>query len=113
MKYGEIWLARFLNSVGHEYKKDRPVIIIQSDQLKPILSTITIIPLTSNSKNKLAGDVLVGANKDTGLYCDSVAKTGHIYSFDRQRFIKMIGVVDEKVLLAIRKYLSQHFNLDI
>ena len=111
MKYGEIWLARFLNSVGHEYKKDRPVIIIQSDRLKPVPSTTTIVPLTSNCKNRLSGDVLVAANKETGLYCDSITKIGHIYSFDRQRFIKKIGVVDEKTINKIKKYLLIHFDI--
>jgi len=62
MKQGEIWLVKFLNSVGHEYKKERPALIIETDYQIKKSSVFTIIPLTSNSNNKIRDDILVGSS---------------------------------------------------
>jgi len=68
MKQGEIWLVKFLNSIGHEYKKERPALIIETNSQIRKSSVFTIIPFTSNSNNKIQDDVLVIKDNQNGLF---------------------------------------------
>ncbi|HPN67251.1 MAG TPA: type II toxin-antitoxin system PemK/MazF family toxin [bacterium] len=111
-RYGCIYLVNFDPSVGHEFAGVRPAVIVQADSIILKSNLLTVIPLTLNQKNKLPDDILISADAKNRLREDSVIKVYNIVSLDQNRFIKMIGMVDEKVLLAIRKYLSQHFNLE-
>ena len=111
MKQGEIWLVKFLNSVGHEYKKERPALIIEADYQIKKSSVFTIIPLTSNSNNKIRDDILVIKDSQNRLYCNSVLKVHHIQSFDKSRFVKRIGVVKKEIIEQVKNYLKIHFGL--
>ncbi|OGY48053.1 MAG: hypothetical protein A3J65_01805 [Candidatus Buchananbacteria bacterium RIFCSPHIGHO2_02_FULL_45_11b] len=113
MKQGEIWFVHFIDSesVGHEYKKDRPVLIIQSDNQLRISNIICVIPLSSSLDSKKEDDILVEKDGQNMLYYNSLLKVHHIQSFDRERFIKRIGAVNEDVMNKVKKYLRKHFDL--
>lgn len=112
MKQGEIWVVNFNdNIVGHEYKKDRPALIIQSDNQLKITGVITIVPLTSNKNNKHSDDIIVIKDDKNNLYADSVLKLHHVQSFDRSRFIKKIGFVENDMLDRVKNYLKKHFGI--
>lgn len=111
MKQGEIWLVKFLNSVGREYKKDRPALIIEASSQIKKSSVFTIIPLTSNSNNKIRDDILVARDSQNRLFCDSILKVHHVQSFDQSRFIKRIGVVNKDIIEQVKNYLRIHFSL--
>lgn len=111
MRQGEIWLVKFLNSVGHEYKKERPALIIEIDSQIKKSSVFTIIPFTSNSNNKIQDDILVIKDNQNRLFCDSILKVHHIQSFDRSRFIKRIGILKKDIIDQVKDYLRIHFDL--
>lgn len=111
MKQGEIWLVKFLNSVGHEYKKERPALIIENDFQIKKSSVFTIIPFTSNSNNKIKDDILVDRDNQNRLFCNSILKVHHIQSFDKSRFIKRIGAVNKNIIEQVKDYLRIHFDL--
>jgi len=111
MKYGEIWYINFLESIGHEQGKDRPALIVQSDQQLKITNIITVIPLTSNIKNKHNDDIIIIKDDTNNLFYDSALKVHHIKSFDESRFIKRIGAVEVRVLEEVKAYLKKHFSL--
>ena len=111
MTQGEIWFVKFLNSVGHEYRKNRPALIIKDNFKDKNNNIITIIPFTSNLNNKIKDDILIVRNNQNGLYSNSLLKVNHIQSFDESRFIKKIGIIDKKILEEIKKYLKTHFGL--
>lgn len=111
MKYGEIWSVVYLAAIGHEYQKDRPVLIIESNNQLKITNVITLVPLTSKIKNKHEDDILIRPDNTNGLRCDCLIKPHHISSFDRSRFIKKIGEVDEEIMKKIKEYLKKHFGL--
>ena len=112
MKNGEIWLASFPLGVGHEYKKERPVLIIESNKNLNNTNIITIMPFTSNINNCINGDILVRRNKLNYLFKDSIIKTHHIYSLDASRFIKRIGIIDKDIMDNVKTFLKQHFCID-
>ena len=110
MKYGEIWQVSYSDSMGHEYQKNRPSLIIESDSQLNITNVITIIPCTSKN-NIQKDDILIVKDKTNNLLYDSVLKVHHIQSFDKARFLNKIGVADKRILERVKEYLKKHFDL--
>jgi len=117
MKYGEIWFVQFgeldqndKNVQLHEYYKNRPALIIESNRQLLVTSVITIIPLTSQ-KNNNNDDIIIKKDDNNNLNYDSILKVQHIYSIDKSKFIKKIGEVDKESLIKVGEYLKRHFGL--
>lgn len=111
MKQGEIWLINYPDGAGHEYFKERPALIIESN--KQIIKTniYTVVAITSNTNNITDDDILIARNNFNNLHSDSVIKVHHIQSFDMSRFLKKIGKVKTQVLGDVKEYLKMHFEL--
>lgn len=109
--YGDIWLVDFEPSVGHEYQKHRPAVVVQSDQQLKHSNLITVIPLTSQVAKKLKDDIVVQKNPTNRLFVDSVLKVHSNTSFDKRRFIKKIGKMEVEIMEKIKLYLKVHFGL--
>lgn len=91
---GQIWLVNFDPSTGHEYRKIRPALIIQHDFYLDSGLLITVLPISSQTGNLSELDILLRSNSQNRLIKDSLIKTKHISSFDKRRFIKLIGKTD-------------------
>ena len=100
---GQIWLVNFEPSFGHEYKKVRPALIIQQDEYITFSSLLAVIPISSQIANPTKLDIVLAKDSKNRLAKDSLVKTKQISSFDKRRFIKLIGVVDENVMKNIDK----------
>jgi len=111
MRQGEIWWVKFLNSVGHEYQKERPALIIAADSQLRRSGLATIMPFTSSTNNRIDEDILVSKDSQNKLYYDSILKVHHIQSFDRSRFIKLVGAVGEDIMRQVKSYLKKHFDI--
>lgn len=111
-KQGEIYLIDFgLNSVGHEYQKKRPGVIVQANEQIPKTSLVTVLPFSSQVGKRTADDILVASDGDNLLDEDSVLRIHDIMSFDYQRFYYRIGVVNTQVMERIKVGLRQHFGI--
>ncbi|OQX72636.1 MAG: MazF family transcriptional regulator [Bacteroidetes bacterium 4484_249] len=102
---GQIWLVNFDPSIGHEYKKIRPAIIIQCEKYITTSSLLTVIPVSSKIANHTDLDIFVKKDSLNRLMKDSLIKTKQISSFDNRRFIKLIGLVSDKMMVNIDKNL--------
>ncbi len=111
IRYGEICLVDFEPSVGHEYQKQRPAIVIQSDRQLKASNLVTVMPLTSQVLKKHQDDILVRKDSKNLLFVDSLIKVHCITSFDKSRFIKKIGNLGPTTLEQIKQYLYHHFSL--
>ena len=113
MKQGEIWWVCFDPSVGHEFKKKRPAVIITSNKIIKQLNLTTVLPITSNKENCTVNDVKIKKDGNNHLFCDSIIKVSHISTFNKSkgRFLKKIGEVDDKMMKEIKEYLNIHFDL--
>jgi mRNA interferase MazF len=109
MKKGEIWLVNFDPSVGKEYQKIRPALVIKSEEI--VSSLVTIMPLSSVLKQKKETDISLSKDSKNRLFSDSILRTEQISSFDTDRFIHFVGVVSPSVLLEVDQYLRKHFGL--
>ena len=110
MKYGEIWIVAYNDSMGHEYQKDRPSLIIESGVQLDVTNVITIIPCTSKD-NLHKDDIIIVKTSNNNLLYDSVLKVHHIQSFDKTRFLNKLGEADKEILEQVKIYLKKHFDL--
>ena len=69
------------------------------------------MPITGNNSNYLRDDVQIVKDNYNCLFLDSIIKVAHVYSFDKGRFIKKIGMADDFILAKIKNYLRKHFNI--
>lgn len=108
---GDIVWANFNPSTGHEYKKGRPALIVQSDAKLSVSSLATIIPLSSKTAKAVTDDILIAKNSDNNLFADSVLKVHYISSFDYVRFSKKVGRITQAQMSQVKSYLATHFDL--
>ena len=59
MKQGDIWLVKYDPSVGHEYKKERPAIIITADSIMDKSNLISVMALTGQTDKSMIDDIKV------------------------------------------------------
>lgn len=98
---GQIWLVNFDPSFGHEYKKIRPALIVQHDRYIPTTTLLTVIPLSSQLTKRKVLDVLITKDAQNRLMKDSLLKTSQISSFDKRRFIKYVGTLNDMLIKQI------------
>jgi mRNA interferase MazF len=90
-KRGEVWLVDLGQSKeGHEQAGRRPAIILQTDDLSP-LSTVVIIPLTTQSRRAGPANTVLIPAREASQDRDSVALCHQIRALDRRRLIHKIG----------------------
>lgn len=95
---GQIWLVNFEPSFGHEYQKIRPAMIIQNKKYIDFSNLLTVIPISSQTNNPAELDILIKADSQNRLMKDSLLKLKHISSFDKRRFIKLIGIAAKNTM---------------
>lgn len=98
---GQIWLVNFDPSIGHEYKKVRPALIIQHERYISSDSLLTVIPISSQVTKRAKLDVILEKDSQNRLMKNSLLKTKQISSFDKKRFIKLIGKIDEQIMKTV------------
>jgi mRNA interferase MazF len=88
---GEVWLLDLGQPKDdHEQAGRRPAIILQTNDLS-VLSTVVIVPLTTQPKRAgFASTVWIPAT-DAGLDRDSIALCHQIRVLDRRKLIRRIG----------------------
>lgn len=109
MKQGEIWLVKYPDGVGHEYFKERPALVIESDQQILRSNIFSVMAITSNTGNCLEEDIAIDPDSQNHLWLNSIIKVHHIQSFDLSRFLKKIGKVSESLMSQVKDYIKVHF----
>ena len=111
MKQGEIYLVEWSPSVGHEFRKTRPAIVISSNALLKRSNLVIFIAITSKNIKMIKDDIPLKADSNNRLEADSVIKMQHISAFDEKRIIHYIGYVDPKIMEDIKSHLKDNFDL--
>ena len=108
---GDIWLVDFDPSVGHEYQKVRPALIVESDSYMSFGNLITVVPISSQLGKSTLLDILLPKTVNNRLVSDSLIKTRQISTFDKRRFIKYIGECQPSVIQAVLGNVSLYLGL--
>jgi mRNA interferase MazF len=102
MMRGEVWWADLGEPKGSQPSFRRPVVIVQDDLLtQSRLSTIMVVPLTTNLKRGLAvGNVPLDPS-ETGLSVPSVALVCQVMTVDRAFFADSAGTLPRRGMKKI------------
>jgi mRNA interferase MazF len=104
---GEIWVIRLNPTIGAELKKERPVIVMSSDETG-ILPIKLIAPVTA-WKDSFRGRfwlVQISATEQTGLTKSSAVDVLQMRGVDTSRFVRKLGVLEAESLDDIRDALA-------
>lgn len=106
---GDIYLTNLDPIKGHEQGGSRPVLVIQNDILNRNLSTVIVLPLTTNlnAKNHLTTYFL--DKKLTELNFDSVVLIHQIRTIDQSRLKLKLCSVTPEVLRKLKQQMSLMF----
>ncbi len=110
IKRGKIFLANLEPTIGTEISKVRPILVISNDINNKVSSTITVIPITSNTSKIYPFEVFIPSG-EANLPKDSKAKTNQIRSIDTKRLIKEIGSLPNARIKAVERALKYHLAL--
>ena len=99
----QIVLVNLDPTLGSEMKKTRPCVIISPDEMNKYLQTIVIAPITSSSKS-YPTRVEVNRTKIKGWIVIDQIRT-----LDRQRIIKVLDVLTQKEIQAIKSVIKETF----
>ena len=72
MKQGEIWMTDFGTLSGPEQSGERPAVVLQDDALNDVLTTMIVVPMTTNLKRLLMPGTLRFDAGEAGLPQESV-----------------------------------------
>ena len=102
MHRGEVWWADLAEPRGSEPGFLRPVVVVQDDVLtSSALSTVMVVPLTSNTKRAQAiGNVLLSPG-DSGLPRDSVALVCQVVTVDKEWLTELVSALPRRVLRQV------------
>lgn len=106
----QIWLINFDPSFGHEYQKMRPGIIIENNYFIDRFELLTIIPISSKIENKFELDIEIQRTALNRLMYNSIIKTKQINSFDKRRFVKLIGICEDNIFNILQKNISEYLS---
>ncbi|OGT42471.1 MAG: MazF family transcriptional regulator [Gammaproteobacteria bacterium RIFCSPHIGHO2_12_FULL_37_34] len=111
MKRGEIYFAHLDPTIGTEIRKKRPMVIVSNNANNKAASTITIVPITSNTNKVYPFEVFL-ETKDSGLSKCSKAQCQQIRTISKIRIKgNKIGLVSQETLFKINAALKLHLGL--
>jgi len=107
-----VQLPRPVGRAGREQFGTRPAIVVQESTATANLSTVIIVPLTSNrSAERLDGSLLVQPSDTNGLTVISVALTQQNRAFDKSRVEAVIGRLSSEVMKEVDAALQRLLSL--
>ena len=100
----DIWTVPLDPSLGSEFQKTRPCIIVSPDEANRHLNTVVVVPMTSSRHQYGARTNLTFDGKD------GQAATDQVRVIDKQRLISRIGQIDMATGAQILRGLQEFFS---
>lgn len=109
---GQIYWVQLDPSIGSEIKKTRPALVVSNDANNQFSDTVTVLPITSQTKAIHPFEVLLPAGVG-GLKVASKAKANQIRSVDKRRLgtSPLGAVVDAAIIHRINKAIEIHLDI--
>jgi mRNA interferase MazF len=102
MKRGDVWMVDFGAPSGPEQAGRRPAVVMQDDALTAGLTTVLVIPLTTNLRRlALACTVKIPAG-EAGLERDSVALCHQLQARGKARLETRLGALTDDRFAVIQ-----------
>lgn len=112
MRRGEIYFANLDPTIGSEIKKTRPILIVSNDANNRASSTVTVVPITTNTKKIYPFEVLLEP-ANTNLTKISKAQCHQVRTISKLRIASQLtGQANSKVMKLIDAALKLHLDLE-
>lgn len=99
----QIVLVNLDPTIGSEIKKTRPCVIISPDEMNKYLRTVTIAPMTSQSKKYPTRIEVKHNNKKGWIVLDQIR------TIDKQRILKVLDKLTSKEIVKVRLTIKEIF----
>jgi mRNA interferase MazF len=109
---GEVCLASLDPVIGREIAKTRPVVVVSNDLNNEFSGTVTVLPITSGSLEKIYPFEVFLPKGTANLPKDSKVKANQIRTLDRSRLVKFIGELPKDIMAGIDKAMMLHLGLE-
>jgi mRNA interferase MazF len=112
-RLGSIWLVNFNPSIGTEIQKTRPAIIISATIFNQ-RRKVTVLPIISSFPDSRLLPIVVPIqpNDTNGLNTDSFIVCIDPMTFDKQRLVRQLGILDVEILGRVQSILCSYLDLD-
>ncbi|QYX34098.1 type II toxin-antitoxin system PemK/MazF family toxin [Sphaerospermopsis torques-reginae] len=112
MKRGEIYFANLSPAIGSEMDKRRPVLIVSHDANNNASTTVTILPITSNTSRIYPFEVLLNP-EDSGLSKPSKVQAQQIRTISKQRILgDVVGCLNQDLIDLVNDAIKLHLALE-
>lgn len=109
VRRGDIWMADLrIGAVGSEQGEIRPVLVVQNNIGNKHSPTVTVVPLTSRTKNNLPTHVILN---EPCLPSRSIALVEQIRTIDKSRLIRYIGRISKSIMNRINEAIAIQVGL--
>ena len=103
LKQYQIILVNLEPTIGSEIKKTRPCVIISPDEMNKYLQTVTIAPMTSQSKPYPTRIEVKHNSKKGWIVLDQIR------TIDKQRILKVLDKLTSKEILKLKLTIKETF----
>lgn len=94
-----VWLANLDPVVGSEQGKTRPVLVVSQTALNQTLPVVNVLPITSRKPNRrIYPNETLLVKHTANLPNESIVLCYQIRTLDKQRLLRLIGILDDTVL---------------
>jgi len=90
-------------TIGSKIKKTRPFVVISPDEMNKHLQTLTIAPLTSQSKNYPTRIEVKHNQKNGWIVLDQIR------TIDKQRVLKLLDKLTEREITKVKLVIKETF----
>jgi mRNA interferase MazF len=99
MEIGDVYSVEIPPSNGHEQAGSRPAVIVQDVEFSKRLSTVLVVPLTSNqAAQAFPGTFVIQPDAENGLRLSSVVLVFQLRAIDKRRLGQRLGrLVDAQI----------------
>jgi len=101
---GEIWKVKLYPSRGSEQDGVRPCLIISPDSMNNSLSTLIVLPMTTQTRD-WPSRVEINFSNKAGQVCIE-----HIRSVSKERFVEKLGRASDIEISIVQKHLQATFS---
>jgi mRNA interferase MazF len=112
IRRGETHLAALDPVIGKEIAKTRPVVVVSNDTNNEYSGTVTVLPITSASLEKMYPFEVFLPKGSGRLPKDSKAKADQIRTLDKTRLVKRIGKLENTLMEELEAAIKIHLELD-
>jgi mRNA interferase MazF len=104
VEIGDVYSVEIPQSNGHEQAGTRPAVVVQDSEFTERLSTVLLVPLTSNQAAlAFPGTFLIRPDAKKGLRLPSVVLGFQLRAIDKRRLGRRLGRLDDAHLRELQE----------